>query len=109
METRPRKSPRPNPCEPRDCGLPGEGKLALIPNTRKRDAMTHAPRTPLPSCLAVGFLILTTCSLSRAQGPRPGTPKPGEPPEQAVVRALNEAWPDHPEWLDEYTAILQDT
>ena len=43
---------------------------------------------------------------------------PGKPPQKPaqapggeaaeVARALNESWPDHPEWVDMLTAILQD-
>lgn len=40
--------------------------------------------------------------------------EPGKPPKAPgneaaeVAQALNEAWPDHPEWVDMLTAILQD-
>src|SRR5438045_3848838 len=71
--------------------------------------MIRVPRLSVRSCLALGFLTLSTWASSRAQSPRPGPQRPGETPEQAVVRGLDEAWPDHPEWLDEYTAILQGT
>lgn len=33
---------------------------------------------------------------------------PPAPPAEDVGRALREAWPDRPEWLDMYTAILND-
>jgi hypothetical protein len=50
---------------------------------------------------------LFSASFSKADEPRP----PADPSEQEmsqVIHALGEAWPDRPEWLDMYTAILQD-
>jgi thiol-disulfide isomerase/thioredoxin len=48
------------------------------------------------ACLGVGF--------AAAEEPRP--PQGG--PSEDVGQALREAWPDRPEWLDMYTAILND-
>jgi hypothetical protein len=49
----------------------------------------------------------TTCcgvGLASAQEPRAAQGRPAED----VGQALREAWPDRPEWLDMYTAILND-
>lgn len=40
---------------------------------------------------------------SRAQDAKPGS---SESPEAALTRALQESWPERPEWLDMYTDIL---
>ncbi|MGC8639495.1 MAG: deiodinase family protein [Isosphaeraceae bacterium] len=46
-----------------------------------------------------------------ADDPKPGTTPTGSPAAreaEEVARALEQAWPDRPEWLDMYTAIVDD-
>lgn len=58
------------------------------------------------SCLAfVGAILAVLPALG--QEARPGEPKRLSP-EEEVTKALDEAYPDHPEWLDMLTDILQD-
>jgi thiol-disulfide isomerase/thioredoxin len=62
--------------------------------------------------LAAAAILISSGTLARADDPKPPT---GQPPSshQAddaadVAKAVRESWPDRPEWLDMYTAILQD-
>lgn len=70
---------------------------------------------PVHRCLPLGAVLaslLATAPASAADDkPAAVTPTgaPAAPAEAALVaRALQEAWPEHPEWLDMYTAIIQD-
>ncbi|MGC1721493.1 MAG: deiodinase family protein [Isosphaeraceae bacterium] len=61
--------------------------------------------------LAVLFTGLAVARLAAADEPKPpatptGAPAGGEAEE--ISKVLQEAWPDRPEWLDMYTAILDD-
>ena len=61
--------------------------------------------------LAVLFTGLAAARLAAADEPKPpatptGAPAGGEAEE--ISKVLQEAWPDRPEWLDMYTAILDD-
>jgi hypothetical protein len=61
--------------------------------------------------LAVLFTGLAAARLATAEEPKPpatqtGAPAGGEAEE--ISKVLQEAWPDRPEWLDMYTAILDD-
>jgi hypothetical protein len=79
--------------------------------------MTHllnrlARRSFLGACLLAGPIVLADDTRPPAGPPGSGpastpTASPGDEA-AAIARALQEAWPDHPEWLDMYTAILQD-
>ncbi len=61
------------------------------------------------SRLAIGLLLIAPGSLAQAQEARTSRARPPETPQQAILKALDETFPDHPEWLDEYTDILNDT
>jgi hypothetical protein len=64
------------------------------------------------------FLLLTAffsgtdlIALAQAQPPKQSVPPPGSGSDgeaAEIAKALQEAWPDRPEWLDMYTAILDD-
>jgi len=61
--------------------------------------------------LTLSFTGLATAGLADAEEPKPpaapiGAPAGGESVE--ISKVLQEAWPDRPEWLDMYTAILDD-
>jgi len=61
--------------------------------------------------LTLFFTGLGGGRLATAQEPRPpvsptGVPAGGE--SEQISKILREAWPDRPEWLDMYTAILED-
>ena len=62
-----------------------------------------------PSKRAFHFLFSGVAAAALA-----GADEPGKPPRASgndpaeVAQALEEAWPDHPEWVDMLTAILQD-
>ena len=65
-------------------------------------------RSFLRLSIALSALGLFAAAAS-AQGPGGGPP--GRPPVSgaSVFKALAESWPDRPEWLDQYTAILTDS
>ena len=50
--------------------------------------------------------ILVAADEPGKQPPKPAQPSGGEAAE--IAQALKESWPDHPEWVDMLTAILQD-
>src|SRR5262245_37568432 len=60
--------------------------------------------------------LLTWCSLAKsvaaddpkAPPARPPAPAPSGTFDPEVTQALNESWPDHPEWVDMLTDILND-
>ncbi len=55
-----------------------------------------------------GAAVATLAAADEPKKP-PGGPAPGAGGEAAeVAQALQESWPDHPEWVDMLTAILQD-
>lgn len=59
--------------------------------------------------LGVAFLIVTQSGSVRADEPKPPTsrsPNSAAAPGENVAKALADAWPDRPEWLDMYTDIL---
>jgi hypothetical protein len=61
--------------------------------------------------LVVLFTGLAAARLAAAEEPKPpatptGAPAGGQAEE--ISKVLQEAWPDRPEWLDMYTAILDD-
>ena len=62
-------------------------------------------KTLAASCLAIAGMAAS----ATAQQPKNAPAQKMETPEQAVVRAMDESWPDHPEWLDQLTEILQET
>jgi thiol-disulfide isomerase/thioredoxin len=65
-------------------------------------------RTLIPIVLLSGPVVI---HLAAADDPKPGTTPTGAAAGNAaaeVARALEQAWPDRPEWLDMYTAILDD-
>ena len=43
-----------------------------------------------------------------ADDPKKAPPIPAGGDSAEVIKALDEAWPDHPEWVDMLTSILQD-
>lgn len=59
------------------------------------------------SCLALGWILFALGAPSHGQDARPTPTRTSAPNEEAVLKALAESWPDRPEWLDMYTAILQ--
>lgn len=67
-------------------------------------------RRPLAGfCLAVGLVLLAPVGVAWAQEPKMSPARPMQTPHQSILKALDESWPDRPEWVDEYTAILNDT
>lgn len=71
--------------------------------------MTHDARHRAGFLLAVSLLVLAWTPPSGAQDPKMSPARRPPTPQQAALKALDESWPDHPEWLDEYTDILNDT
>ena len=70
--------------------------------------MTRLRRTVFLTGL---FLGLAATWLAAAEEPRsPATPtgSPARGEAEEIAKILQEAWPDRPEWLDMYTAILDD-
>ncbi|MFO0890164.1 MAG: deiodinase family protein [Isosphaeraceae bacterium] len=66
-----------------------------------------------PSCLilSVALACLGGGRIALADDARPrgaASSDPSRSDAAAIARALQESWPDHPEWLDMYTAILAD-
>jgi hypothetical protein len=61
--------------------------------------------------LATALAALALCGLAAPATAQQSMPAQGrqEPPGQAALKALDQSWPDHPEWLDMYTAILSDS
>lgn len=66
------------------------------------------------SCRFVGLVILSTVAAAAAvAADEPNKARSSAPPRASadptdVVAALDESWPDHPEWVDMLTAILSD-
>ena len=60
------------------------------------------PRRMAAFGLTIAAVMASAGAVALADDPKP-PPDSGE----AVARALEEAWPDRPEWLDMYTDILQ--
>lgn len=58
------------------------------------------------SCLVFAWAVVAALPVV-GQEARPAAPKPPSP-EEEVIKALDESYPDHPEWLDMLTDILQD-
>jgi thiol-disulfide isomerase/thioredoxin len=69
-----------------------------------RPARVATPRALALACAAA--LAATGATSSRAQEPTPPA-NPEAQARQSLAKALAEAWPDRPEWLDMYTDILQ--
>ena len=105
----------------------GVGRLFILQRSFRRCLLTFLragffPRVHLgvsfmsarllrTTILAVLFTGLAAARLAAAEEPKPpatptGTPAGGEAEE--ISKVLQEAWPDRPEWLDMYTAILDD-
>ncbi len=64
---------------------------------------------PLPNRLRFAAVVLGIAAwspIAQAQGPQ-SSGKPGEPENVAVARAIEDSWPDRPEWLDMFADILQ--
>jgi Ca2+-binding EF-hand superfamily protein/thiol-disulfide isomerase/thioredoxin len=62
------------------------------------------------ACRSAAFGLACAVALgasARADDAKPSPAPPAVSPAEAVAKALAEAWPDHPEWLDMYTDILQ--
>ena len=58
--------------------------------------------------LAAGMTLAVLVAADEpAKPPRPPAQPPGGEAAE-VAQALKESWPDHPEWVDMLTAILQD-
>jgi hypothetical protein len=51
--------------------------------------------------------LLMASAAAFADDPKPSAPAPLLTPAQSIDRALAEAWPDRPEWLDMFTDIIQ--
>jgi thiol-disulfide isomerase/thioredoxin len=67
--------------------------------------------TFLRKCTVVVMLVCGTAALVAADDPKkpPATPFEAHQREAAeVAEALRESWPDHPEWVDMLTGILED-
>jgi thiol-disulfide isomerase/thioredoxin len=67
--------------------------------------------TFLRKCAAAVVLVCASASVVAADEPRkpPATPIEAHQREAAeVAEALRESWPDHPEWVDMLTSILED-
>jgi thiol-disulfide isomerase/thioredoxin len=58
-------------------------------------------------CLTLIGFALALASSARAGDAAPAGLKPEEAPEAAVMKALEESWPERPEWVDMLTDILQ--
>ena len=61
-----------------------------------------------PLRIALAWAAITMVAADDPKKP-PATPQEARRREAAeVARALQESWPDHPEWVDMLTGILQD-
>jgi alkylhydroperoxidase family enzyme len=69
--------------------------------------MIHIPYFRVGAMLALVFASLSIRPNARADDPKPPTARESPQQAEATLNALAEAWPDRPEWLDMYTAILQ--
>ena len=67
-------------------------------------------RLPRTTILIVLSSSLAAMRLAAAEDPKAATPTgaPAGGEAEQISKILQEAWPDHPEWLDMYTAILDD-
>ena len=66
---------------------------------------THRPRA-IPSVLA--FLVTTALAVAQTPAATAVPPTVMSAYDPAVIAALRESWPDHPEWVDMLADILQE-